>query len=377
MLSLYIHIPFCVNKCPYCGFYSTLYRSGIAEDFLDALHLEMVMRAGEFSKRAIGSIYIGGGTPTSLSQGQLTRLFCLINDHVQISQGAEITIEANPNTIDASKLVQLKHLGATRISIGAQSFSNSILTMLGRSHTAGQVIESVYAARSAGFESIGIDLIFGIPGQTEEQWLKTLEDACSLGPKHISAYGLSIDEGSRWYCDGRKGTIGPLDDASAAMYVSAIDTLHARGYHQYEISNFCIPGYECRHNVNYWDRGEYIGLGPASWSFIRNDRWANIDDTDQYISRLKNCCSPKDRNTIESVNRKQAAIERLFLGLRKTAGIDLACYGSLLGPEELDDLYERIRDLERRGLVKHQTGALQLTRQGMLLSNAVLAQMIT
>jgi oxygen-independent coproporphyrinogen-3 oxidase len=266
----------------------------------------------------------------------------------------------------------------TRLSIGVQSFSDEVLALLGRVHSAGQAVESVHAAREVGFGSVGIDLIFGVPGQTEEHWSKTLETTISLNPEHISAYSLSLDEGSRWYLAAKNGMGEPPDDdTSANMYATAMVFLRSRGYHQYEISNFCLPGYECFHNVNYWDRGEYLGLGPGAWSFIGNRRWANIADVDQYVSRLKSGITVQDRDRDESVNREQAALEKLFLGLRRTSGVDLAAYGAQFGGGALDTLLSRIGELERAGLIKIQKGTLVLTGRGMLLSNDVLSRITT
>jgi oxygen-independent coproporphyrinogen-3 oxidase len=378
MLGLYIHIPFCVRKCPYCGFFSTQYDNVIVDEYLSALLLETGMHSRYLGEQTIGSIYIGGGTPTTLSSDQFSRLFAIINDYVHLTADAEITVEANPNTVTANSLFLLKRLGVTRLSIGVQSFSDEVLAHLGRVHSAGQAVAAVHAAREVGFGSIGIDLIFGVPGQTEEQWSKTLETAISLNPEHISAYSLSLDEGSQWYLDAKNGRGEPPDDdTSANMYATAMEFLRSRGYHQYEISNFCLPGYECRHNVNYWDRGEYLGLGPGAWSFIGNRRWANIADIDQYISCLKNGITVQDHDKDESVNREQAAREKLFLGLRKTSGVDLADFGSLFGGGALDSVLSRIGDLERDGLVDIQKGSLVLTGRGMLHSNEVLSRIIT
>jgi oxygen-independent coproporphyrinogen-3 oxidase len=378
MLGLYIHIPFCVQKCFYCGFYSTQYDNIIANEYLSAILVEIGMHSHILGEQTIGSIYIGGGTPTTLSQDQFCTLFNLIKEHVQLSEDAEISVEANPNTVTADSLILLKRLGVTRLSIGVQSFSNELLTRLGRVHTADQAVSAVQGARDAGFGSIAIDLIFGVPGQTKEQWRNTLETAVSLNPKHISAYCLSLDEGSQWYRDEKVG-IGEQtnDDINATMYGTAMELLRSFGYQQYEISNFCMSGYECRHNVNYWDRGEYLGLGPGAWSFIGNKRWANIANVGQYVVRLREGITVQDKNRVEFVNKEQAALEKLFLGLRKTSGVDLATYSSLFGAGALDALIENIADLEHDGLVDIQKGALMLTSRGMLLSNEVLLRIIT
>ena len=378
MLSLYIHIPFCVNKCPYCGFYSTQYTNASADDYLAALHLEVRMHSRLLREQIVGSIYIGGGTPTTLSSEQFSGLFSIIKEHVHLIDDAEITVESNPNTVTVNSLLLLKRLGVTRLSIGVQSFSDEVLALLGRTHSSEQAIKAVQAARTGGFRNVGIDLIFGVPGQTEEQWKNTLETTISLQPVHVSAYCLSLDNGSQWCRDAKDGRyVPPDDDICADRYTAALELLRSHGYHQYEISNFCLPGYECRHNINYWDRGEYLGLGPGAWSFMGNRRWANISDVNQYSSRLMSGTMVHDHETDELVSSVQAAKEKLFLGLRKNSGVDLTAYGSEFGVGVLDALLSRIGDLERAGLVNVQKRTLMLTSRGMLLSNEVLSRITT
>ena len=377
MLGLYIHIPFFVKKCPYCGFFSTHYDTATVDRYLSAVVLDIEANVQYLTDHPVGSVYIGGGTPTTLSSDQFSLLLTMINKRVHLDVDAEITVEANPNTVTENSLSTLNRLGVTRLSIGVQSFSDRVLSILGRAHSASQAFEAVHAAREAGFRSIGIDLIFGIPGQSEIEWNNTLETAIFLVPEHISAYSLSIDEGSRWFRDEKEGKRKqPDDDADAIMYDTAIKILGSRGYHQYEISNFCLPGQECRHNVNYWDRGEYLGLGAGAWSFIGNRRWANIADVGQYLSNLKNGRTVRDHDRDESVSEEQAALEKLFLGLRKISGVDLADYGSQFGDKALDTLLSRTGDLKRDGLIDIRKGALALTSRGRLLSNEVLARII-
>jgi len=378
MLGLYIHVPFCANKCNYCGFFSTHYETIKADEYLSALHLEIKRHALHFAEQTFGSVYIGGGTPTTLTRDQFYRLFSIIHQNVNLPTDAEITVEANPHTITSNLLIQLKKLGVTRISLGVQSFSDEVLAQLGRIHSSDEAVTAVHAVRDGGFRNIGIDLIFGIPGQTEQQWNSTLETTASLAPDHISAYSLSIDEGSQLYRDVKDGKrVSPDNDVSATMYGTALQFLRSCGYHRYEISNFCLPGFECIHNVNYWDRGEYVGIGPGAWSFIGNKRWANVADVGQYVSRLMSGNSVQDQDTVEFVNEEQAAIEKLFLGLRKTSGVDLAAFGLQFGKDALDALMNNIGNLERDGVVNVKKGVLMLTARGILHSNEVLSRMIT
>jgi oxygen-independent coproporphyrinogen III oxidase len=375
MLTAYIHIPFCVNKCPYCGFYSTHYEPALADRFLSALQSEMQSRSRGLQDRLFSSIYVGGGTPTTLSRVQFSRLFDLIEEHLSLTADAEITVESNPGTISTGTLDLLKERGVTRFSIGVQSFSDSVLASLGRTHSAGKAAAAVRAARAAGFGNIAIDLIYGIPGQTESQWQRTIEAALSLEPDHLSLYSLSLDEGSLLGRDARAGRfVLPDDEIVELMYGTAIRLLDRAGFRQYEISNFCVPGRECRHNCNYWDRGEYLGLGPGAWSFIDNRRSMAVANVIEYISRMTEGTSAVD--TEEVLNREQSAAETLFLGLRRTAGIDLDHYGQLFGPDATNNLRKKIGKLEGSGLFQIENTRLMLTTRGFLLSNEAMASIL-
>jgi oxygen-independent coproporphyrinogen-3 oxidase len=375
MLSVYIHIPFCVRKCRYCGFFSTTFDSRKADIFLSALNQEMERRSGILNRGPIGSIYIGGGTPTTLSPHQLSRLFDLVEAHCTRSSDAEITVEANPNTITAGALALLKERGVTRLSIGAQSFSDGILATLGRAHTADQATLAVHAARDAGFRNINIDLIYGIPGQTCEVWQETLESAVSLGPEHLSAYGLSLDEGSALSREAEAGRLAmPVDELVSDMYGTCIAFLSRKGYRQYEISNFCIAGRECLHNNSYWSRGEYLGLGPGAWSFIGTRRWSNIADIDAYAAHLGKGIPAEA--TVEVLGHDQEAAEFLLLGLRRTSGIDLDQYRDRAGREAVNALLRRIAELDDAALFRLHGSRLMLTERGLLLSNEALCRIL-
>jgi oxygen-independent coproporphyrinogen-3 oxidase len=335
----------------------------------------MQSRSCGLQDRLFSSIYIGGGTPTTLSRGQLSRLFDLIEEHIPLTADAEITVESNPGTISTRTLDLLKDRGVTRFSIGAQSFSDQVLASLGRIHSAGKAFAAVRAAREAGFGNIGIDLIYGIPGQTEEQWQRTIETALSLEPDHLSLYSLSLDEGSLLSREARAGrVILPDEEIVELMYVTAIQLLDKAGFRQYEISNFCVPGRECKHNCNYWDRGEYLGLGPAAWSFIDNRRSMTMANVIEYIRRMTGGMPAVD--TMEVLNREQSAAETLFLGLRRTAGIDLDQYDQLFGPDATSDLRKKIQKLDGSGLFQIKNTRLSLTTRGLLLSNEAMASIL-
>jgi oxygen-independent coproporphyrinogen-3 oxidase len=371
MLSLYIHIPYCVRKCPYCGFYSTPYSSQKADDFIAALQIEAESCGEILANRRIGSIYIGGGTPTVLSLEQIGRVIALIKKYFTGEDNAEFTIEANPHTVTISALLFLLERGVNRLSLGIQSFSDTVLHILGRLHTASQADEAFRLARKAGFRNIGIDLMFGIPGQTMAEWEQTLDAATALRPEHISAYSLSLDEGSQFMRHAKAGDfVLPDDELVAEMYELAVRKLHCSGFLRYEISNFSLFGFECRHNQNYWERGEYLGLGPGASSFLAGRRYGNIADTAEYVRRLSKGLSAID--TEETVGADAAARETILLGLRTAQGVELRRFQREHGTGCLRNLEKNIGPLEAAGLLFIKDGYLRFTDRGFLLSDEAL-----
>jgi oxygen-independent coproporphyrinogen III oxidase len=374
MLSLYIHIPFCVRKCRYCGFYSTTYSSGRVDEFMSGLIREAAMYRDDFSHRPFSSIYIGGGTPTVLSPEQLGLLVRVIREHFPIDNSIEFTVEANPNTVTSEKLSLLLALGVNRLSLGIQSFSDDILQTLGRLHNGEQAADAFRLARSMGFRNIGIDLIYGIPGQTETHWEETLDAAIALKPEHVSAYSLSLDHGSQFMREAEAGAFTmPDDEVVAAMYERTVQTLNNARYEHYEISNFSLPGYECRHNMNYWDRGEYLGLGPGAWSFISGRRYANIPDIAEYSQRMSTGRSAVDDQ--ETIGPEPSAMEMILLGLRTMKGLDLLRFEMEYGPDFLRRLESNAVPLRDAGLLRVTDGRLMLTERGILLSDEALARL--
>jgi oxygen-independent coproporphyrinogen-3 oxidase len=374
MLSLYIHIPYCAGKCQYCGFYSTPYEPRSADDFVSALQREAELRYKNFGDKRFGALYIGGGTPTVLSREQLGRLFGIVGKYFRFEENGEITIEANPNTVTEGGLSFLLELGVNRLSLGIQSFSDTALRTLGRAHSAGQAVDAFRRARSAGFKNIGIDLIFGIPAQTGEEWRETVDAAIALKPDHISAYGLSIDHGSQFMARAKAGKLALLpDEIVAEMYEHAVRKLSSAGYLRYEISNFSLPGFECRHNRNYWERGEYLGLGPGASSFLAGKRQDNIADTAEYTRRLSQGLPATEAE--EVVGADSAARETILLGLRTGQGVDLHRFQRVYGTALLKRLKENIGALETAGLLLHTDGHIRLTERGFLLADEALTRL--
>jgi oxygen-independent coproporphyrinogen-3 oxidase len=376
MLSLYIHIPFCVKKCHYCGFYSTHYSEQLANEFISALSQEAARYGPAFSNRQFETVYIGGGTPTVLSSLQFEGLMTGIKRYFLIDPDAEWTVEANPNTLSSDRLSDMKDQGINRLSLGIQSFSDDVLKRLGRVHTAEEGIEAFTRAKNTGFGSVGIDLIYGIPGQPEEQWYETLSKAIDLKPEHVSTYSLSFDAGSRFREEADADRISlPDEDCVAAQYDLAVNKLSNAGYEHYEISNFSLPGFACRHNMNYWQRGEYLGLGPGAWSFIGNKRYHIVADVRKYIARLRD--GQEVHTGEETIDQQQAANETVMLGLRTSMGIDLNHYEREFGPDSLRLLQAKWIPLQNTGLLKHAEGRLRLTNEGFLLAHEVLARLIS
>lgn len=375
MLSLYIHIPFCVRKCHYCGFYSTVYTQEQANEYVAALCLEAANNQHVFNARTFDSVYIGGGTPTVLSSDQLEKLIAAIHKNFHISKDAEYTIEANPKTVSDSQLTLLREAGVNRLSLGVQSFNDDVLKTLGRLHSAREAADAFAIARSAGFTNIGLDLIYGVPGQTDIQWNETLDRAILLKPEHVSTYSLSVDEGSRFRRDAEAGRFAlPGDELVATMYERAVNDLGLAGYSRYEISNFSLPGFICRHNMNYWERGEYLGLGPGAWSFITGRRYRTIADVREYSLRMNAGRSIIEDEEVASF--RQAANETIMLGLRTARGVDRVRYERVFGADTVQLLEKNAAPLKQAGLIEESKGRIRLTEKGFLLADEALARLV-
>lgn len=376
MLSLYIHIPFCRAKCRYCGFYSTPYESGVADLYLDALNKEFSRYKGKLQKTTASTLYLGGGTPSILSLKQIDRLFSIIRSAITFAEHAEVTVEANPDSLTSDVLALLKEQGVNRLSVGVQSFSDAILDWLKRPHTARQAREALTLCRKQGFDNINIDLIYGIPGLQRKTWTDTLTNAIEHHPEHLAAYSLSLDEDSMLLREHEMGVVQlPEDDLVVQQYEEGIAALESSDYQHYEISNFCLPSRECLHNLNYWQRGEYLGLGPAAWTFLDGKRSMNVADLSTYLSRIN-----ADGNAIEfeeTPTPKEAFSESLALGLRLTSGVDLRQFSLHYGSLAVEPVIDRIRHLRETGYYHLDGQRLRLTKRGRLLSNDAIARILS
>ncbi len=365
MKGLYIHIPFCIKKCLYCDFVSVTGCEDKFSSYIDAI----IKEAKEYQGEKIDTIFIGGGTPTVLPPVLIERLLKEINSIFEVSSEAEITCEANPGTVTENKLSALIYGGVNRMSIGVQSFNDSELSSIGRIHNAKQAYDTVNELNKKGIKNINIDLMTALPSQTPESLRKTLEIAMELPITHISAYSLIIEDGTPLEREYSKGNIIlPDDDTDREMYHYTLDFLKGKGFIQYEISNFAKKGFECKHNIKYWDCNEYIGLGAAAHSYIGNKRFSNSCDIAEYMTGNK-------RDEI-LLSRNDEMSEFMMLGLRKTSGISAEVFKNKFGTE-LNHVYgETLDRFIKLGLLEFFGGYYRLTKWGIDVSNSVMCEFI-
>lgn len=368
MASLYLHIPFCEHKCIYCDFYS-IETIDPLERFLAALKKEITLVADTLRKEPMETVFFGGGTPSLLSPEQIKNLLDLLADTFTIAAGAEITLEANPGTVDEAKLAGYRSAGVNRLSFGVQSFFEDDLKFLTRIHSPAQAEEAVRAARRAGFDNVSIDLIFALPNQTEARWRHNLERAIDLETEHLSAYSLIVEAGTPLARMVRSRQVSPLPLAvEAEMYEITMRVLGAAGYEHYEVSNYARPGRRSRHNSNYWNHANYIGFGPSAHSFWADRRWWNIANLSSYCERLERGESPAAGS--ERLTPQQLLDESIMLGLR-SGGIDTGRLRRELGADLLTRHGATIDALIAERLAERENDVLRLTDKGFLLCDEI------
>lgn len=363
-ISLYLHIPFCRRKCGYCSFVSYDCRQADIPAYVGALKAELAQRAGGES---IGSIFFGGGTPSLLTAAQIEDILGTVRSLFNVDKSAEITMEANPGTVDGTYLKAVRRLGVNRLSLGVQSLNNKELALLERIHTAEQTRQAVKDARNAGLDNLNLDLIYGLPRQSLADWRETLEKAIALKPEHISAYALTLEEETPM-CQAieRNMLPSPDEDLTAGQYELAEDLLDAAGYRHYEISNWAKPNYECRHNLTYWRNEDYIGVGAAAHSSLNGHRLANTSNLDDYL-RSSYFLPEMD----EKIDDELRLAETLILGLRLGGGMDLIDIQRRYGADVLSCYGSQFREMTEAGLLEHTENRVMLTRRGRLMSNEV------
>ena len=379
-LELYLHIPFCVRKCNYCDFFSA---SGTEEEqaaYISAMVQEIQSYQELSGEYEVQTIFLGGGTPSLLTPEQIEKIFTTIYHIFSVNENAEITMEMNPGTVDIEKLRAMKAAGVNRLSIGLQSAQNEELKMLGRIHTYEEFLETWRLTEQAGFKNRNIDLMSALPGQTIESYEDTLSKVLALEPKHISAYSLILEEGTVFYDWYEKGKLDrgawklPSEEEEYAMGELTILRLAEAGMHRYEISNYAKPGKECRHNLGYWDRTEYLGIGAGSSSLIKGERFDHIRDRKAYIEKIRNGGSILIDREILSVESQME--EFMYLGLRKIVGVSRTDFQNYFG-KNVDDVYGKILDkLEEEQLLEFSGDRIRLTHRGMDVSNCVLAEFL-
>ena len=393
-MELYIHIPFCVRKCRYCDFLSFASDACVREKYVDQLirEIESIPEedAGQcpenaaprlnLTGRTVETIFIGGGTPSLLPPSAVERILAAVRQVFRVEPDAEITMEANPGTLTPDSAAGYRNAGVSRLSLGLQSASEEELRLLGRIHTREQFLQSFRAARDAGFDNINVDLMSALPGQSVESYRCTLKKVCELGPEHISAYSLIIEDGTpfakRYRQDAAKREAGekpqflPSEDEERQMYEDTAEILSEYGYHRYEISNYAKAGYVCRHNVGYWKRVDYIGFGLGASTLQNPLRYKNTDDLQEYLNRD---FSKKELLVLTKDNQIE---ETLFLGLRMMEGVSLSAFEEHFHCP-LTVIYQReIQKLTEKGLLRMEEDRISLTEKGIDLSNMVLSEFL-
>ena len=366
--GLYIHVPFCLRKCAYCSFYS-LESLSLIPDYLAALQKEIKFYRKYFA--SFDTIYIGGGTPSLLQVEQLAGILSSVYNNYKIAADAEITLEANPGDISLEYLEALKSIGINRLNIGIQSFSDKILKFLGRRHSAKEAMAAISIARQAGFDNLGVDLIYGVFRGGIKSWNNTLQKAVALAPEHISCYQLSLDAQTPLYQRYAKENFSMLtEDAELKFFLTTSARLEAAGYIHYEVSNFArTEEFPSRHNMKYWRHTPYLGLGPAAHSFLDNKRWWNKPSVGDYIKELAEGKMPLDGS--EKLSPDQLQLEALFLGLRTRAGIDLKLYQEKYGLDLLAAKKQVIEKLRENNLVTVERGFLKPTITGLAVADSL------
>jgi putative oxygen-independent coproporphyrinogen III oxidase len=355
--GLYVHVPFCLTRCGYCDFNAYAGMGHLASRYVEALEAEALLWAEEWREERFGSVFLGGGTPTMLDQAELAHLLAGLRRRFEVVPEAEVTIEANPDTVDQEKLAGLLDAGYTRLSMGAQSFDQQVLDALERVHGPASVRRAFAAARAAGHTNVNLDLIYGASGESLGSWRETLEETIALRPEHVSAYALTIEPATPL---GRKVQAGlmpaPQPDLQADMFDLACEMLGDAGYRHYEVSNWALPAFECRHNLGYWRKQPYLGLGAGAHSYRDGRRWWNVRPPGEYLDIVEHGLRPVGGE--ERLTPQEEHLEEVFLKLRILEGIPIRSVAADSATTFLD-----------QGLLARQDGYLVPTEPGMLLLN--------
>ena len=371
-VGVYVHVPFCTKRCYFCSFNTAPMERDAMERYLRALHAEidLLARATWASRARIVSVFFGGGTPSLLGGEELDGVIALIRGRFALAADAEITVESNPESLDRDKLGRYRRGGVTRISLGVQAMDDTILPAIGRLHDAGGARTAFRACREAGFDNVSVDLMYGLPGLDVDGWTRAIRAVLDWEPDHLSAYGMTLDGGSLWGAAGVSGL--PPEDTVVAQYWALAEEARARGFEHYEVSNYARPGRRSRHNQIYWQRGEYLALGPGACGFVGDVRYANVKPVARYAALLEEGRLPLD--TSERLTAEQALAEQLFLGLRTVDGVPRETLAARAS--QTPALQRRIDDWLAQGLMEGSGARVRLTERGFLLSDALFVELV-
>ena len=389
-IGLYVHIPFCETKCPYCDFNTYARIESLIPDYVAALRTEIAVWGGLLDRPPVSTVFFGGGTPSYLPVEHISSIVQAIGEAFDVAADAESTLEANPGDFTDVKLATYLELGLNRLSIGVQSLDDRLLGLLGRRHSAEQAVQAVRAATKAGFENVSIDLMYGLPHQSIDDWTRTLTGAAELGQRHISMYCLTLEGGTPMEQQVASGGLPEPDpDLAADMYLTAEEAMDERGYHHYEISNWALPGRESRHNLTYWRNRPYLGVGPGAHSYLSGHRFYNIKSPKEYIRLLgdrqqkgaaidglsaESIGAVPVVETVEAIDRPLEMAETMMLGLRLDGGITVEEFTERFGVSPSRVYGDTLAELESAGLLDTIGDAVRLTSRGRLLGNEVFSR---
>ena len=368
-LGIYIHIPFCASKCGYCDFYSLAGCDNMMPEYHKALLAHIAESASGIKNYEVDSVYFGGGTPSYYGAERIGEIFDLLKRNGNVRLDAEVTVECNPDSMNTDMLKELRRDGVNRLSIGVQATNDDLLKLIGRRHSFRQAVDAYAEARRLGFDNISLDLIYGLPSQTKSDWAETLAKIVELHPEHISCYGLKLEEGTPMHKEYYGSPILPDEDEQADMYSYAAEMLQRYGYRQYEISNFCAPGFESRHNLKYWNLDDYMGFGPGAHSCVGNLRYSFVRDLRKYISRVTHNVSIVD--TCEEVSPLERAVEYLMLAMRTNRGISEEDY-RVRCQCNWQPVIRTLRAFAEKGWAEETDGRWHFTVPGFLISNTLI-----
>ena len=368
-LGIYIHIPFCASKCSYCDFYSLAGCEHLMPDYHKALTDHLKESAQSIKAYEVDSIYFGGGTPSFYGADKLAELFNTLKLNGNVRVDSEVTVECNPDSTSFNALKLLREEGVNRLSIGVQATDNNLLKLIGRRHNFQQAQQTYQNARKAGFDNISLDLIYGLPSQTKSDWAETLARIVEMHPEHISCYGLRLEEGTPMYEEYRNSPILPDDDEQADMYCYAAEMLERYSYRQYEVSNFCAPGFESRHNLKYWNLDDYMGFGPGAHSCVGTLRYSFVKDLKKYITGVEKQVSIIDE--YQRVDPLERAVEYVMLGMRTVRGISERDY-RIRTQCDWRPIHQALLAFRQKGWATEDEGRWHFTVPGFLISNTLI-----